>query len=102
VLRRLTKRAEMHPCAAGLGADGGVHSQNLWVGIVDRGAPQSAQALGCGNAGICNDSFSHGQQLRRQPPMRLRVVLTAGVGRVLRSSMMGVVPVGPTCECQAS
>jgi len=70
----------MHPCAAILGADGGVHSQNLWVETLARGAPQSAQAPGCGNTSICNGSFSHGQQLRRQPPMRLRVVLTAEVG----------------------
>ena len=44
----------------------------------------------------------HHQQLRRQRPMRLRVKLTAVVGRVLPSSMMGVVPVESTCECQAS
>ncbi len=102
MLRRLTTYAELQPGVAFLEAASGVHGKNLWIGILARGTvqPTRNQFFAAGN--MRSHSLSHHQQLRRQRPVRLRVKLTVVVGRVLLSSMMGVVPVESTCECQAS
>ena len=102
MLRRIAKRAELQPSLAILAADGGVHGRNLWTEIAAHCAVQPARNQTVAAGSIRKRTLSHRQQLRRQQPVRLRVKWTAVVGRVLLSSMMGVVPVESTCECQAS